>query len=708
MISNPAQLATMSEMSPNQRNQRLALGALLLLSLILNIVPVWWGLPTMYDKSWALDELSPDHRGLQASERHRGRYPPLHYDLLRTLYKPVRYLNARGVLDLSEVSLRALLQIMGRALSALMATATVLLIYLTARRLLDHPGPLVAAAIVAFSAPFVFFAKTINLEAAYIFWFALSLLFYVRALEHHRLVDYLGFAAAMTFSICTKDQAFALYVLPLLWLVVDLHRHNRVTPGWKGSILTSLFDRRLVWSGLLAITLFVLIHDLLFGFEDFLQHLAFMQGPGARAWREYEMTLAGQISMIWQAAKHTAFAMSWPAFAAAIVGLGVVVFHRSREKTLLTVALFPFSYYLFFIVVAQFHYVRFLLPVAVVASLFSARTLTAPRSVASIKTPVWIGIMVVLLVALRRPVSLDLQMLHDSRYQIESWLAENAGESRTSRFLGTRSQIYPRSGSPPLRLETAAQQPLATLRNLDADLIVVNELEPVNGKQRELLANLHTGALNYLPVFQARYVPWVGSLSYDGVQTNLNAVNPPLTVFERSADWGPADAEIQKNLNAMREGSQDIDWSELANDILTTPILDRRTGLGRDVTAFGLSPDGWTRGTRAAALVVRNDKRVAARMSLALSCGAEPADLPLEVSILTMSTALDVTFEKAGRQVVALPPMPPLSQELVLIFTDREWYSSTGRRRRLGIKIKPLRLRRAVLENVADDTTSQP
>jgi hypothetical protein len=561
---------------------------------------------------------------------------------------------------------------------------------------------------VAFSAPFVFFAKTINLEAAYIFWFALSLLFYVRALEHHRLVDYLAFAAAMTFSICTKDQAFALYVLPWLWLVVDLHRHNRATPGWQGSIFTALFDRRLVWSGLLAITFFILIHDLWFGFEEFLEHLAFMRGPGARAWREYEMTLSGQMAMIWQAAKHTAFAMSWPAFAAAVVGLGVVVVHRGREKSLLSVALFPFSYYLFFIVVAQFHYVRFLLPVAVVASLFSARALIAPRSVASLKTPATIGIMVVLLVALRRPVSLDLQMLHDSRYQVENWLVEKAGESRTSRFVGARSQIHPRSGPPPLRLETAAQQPLASLRNLDADLIVVNELEPVNGKQREFLARLHTGELNYLPVFQPRYVPWVGLLSYDGVQTNLNAVNPPLTVFERSADWGPTDAEIQQSLHALREGSRDIDWSELANDILTTPLLDRRTGLGRDVIAFGLSPDGWTRGTRTAALVVRNDKRVAARMSLALSCGAAPDDLPIEVSILTMNAALDVTFEKAGRQVVALPPIPPLSQELILIFTDREWYSSTGRRRRLGIKIKPLRLRRAMLEEPADDTASQP
>ena len=684
--------------------ERSALGALLIISLALNIVPVWWGLPTSDDKSWALDELSPDHLGLQSTERHRGRYPPLHYDLLRTIYKPVRYLNARGILKLSETTLRSVLQTIGRVLSCLMATGTVFLIYLTARRLIDRPGPLIAAAIVAFSAPFVFYAKTINLEAPYLFWFALSLYFFVRTLAHHRLTDYLGFAATMTLSICTKDQAFALYVLPLCWLVVDLIHHRRDDPSVKGSVLKSIFDRRLVWSGLLSVTLFVLIHELLFGFDDFLHHLAFMRGPGARGWREYEMTWPGQFSMLWQAVKHTAFAMSWPAFAAAIIGIAVVSVRRHEEKSLLSLLLFPISYYLFFIVVAQFHYVRFLLPVALVLSLYSARALIVPLKVASLKVAASIVIVVVLLLASRRPLSLDLQMLHDSRDAVVTWLDQNGGNDRTTRVIGSRSQIHQLSGPAQTRLETAAQRPLLTLRTLDADFVVLNELEPVNGKQRSFVAALHSGDLNYLPVFQPRYKPWVGELSYRGLKTNLNTVNPPLTVFERSAEWGPTDEEIQQDVVSLLADPADSEWAQLASAIVTTPVLDRRTRLGPHLTAFGLTPDGWTRGTQAAALVIFNDKEFAVRGTLALSCGAGPAELPLKAFLVSKNETIEVTFEQRGRQQVTLPVFSAGSQELFVVFTDRGWSSTTVRQRRLGVKVKSLRLRRALVENRA----SQP
>ncbi len=679
--------------------ERWALGALLIISLALNIVPVWWGLPTIDDKSWALDELSPDHLGLKSSERHRGRYPPLHYDLLRTIYKPIRYLNARGVLHLSDTALRSVLQTIGRLLSSLMATGTVFLIYLTARRLIDRPGPLIAAAIVAFSAPFVFYAKTINLEAPYLFWFALALYFFVRALAHHRLADYLGFAAAMTLSICTKDQAFALYVLPVLWLPVDMVRHRRDDPTAKGSVFRSIFDRRLVWSGLLSVTLFVLIHGLLLGLDDFLHHLAIMRGPGARGWREYEMTWPGQSSMLWQAVKHTAFAMSWPAFAAAIIGLGVVFVRRREEKPLLGLLLFPISYYLFFIVVAQFHYVRFLLPVALVLSLYSARALIVPLDVASLKVAASIVVVLVLLMASRRSLSLDLQMLHDSRYAIETWLDENGDDDRTARFIGSRAQIPRISGLPQTRLEAAAQRPLPTLTTLDAEYLVINELEPVNGKQRNFVAALHSGDLNYLPVYQPRYRPWVGALSYRGIKTNLNTVNPPLTVFERSAEWGPTDEEIQQDLVSLLADPADSKWAKLATAIATTPVLDRRTRLGPHLTTFGLTPDGWTRGTQAAALVIFNSKRFDARVTLALSCGAGPEELPLKAFLVSMNETVEVTFEEPGRLQVTLSAIPPGSQEMFVIFTDREWSSPTARSRRLGVKVKPLRLRRALVEN---------
>jgi len=672
----------------------LGLAALLCLSLALNIVPVWWGLPSVDDKSWAFDELSPDHYGLDSPGRHRGRYPPLHYDLLRAVYKPVRHLNDRGLLNLSETELRGLLQTVGRVLSSLMATTTVLLVFLTGRLVMDYPGPLLSSAVIAFSAPFVFFAKTINLEAPYVFWFALALYFYSRTLRTHRLADYLAFAAAMTLSICTKDQAFALFVLPLVWLIVDLHRHPPSDSEKRRTIIATLLDRRLVWSGLLALALFVLIHDLLFGFEDFLHHLEFMRGPGARGWREYETNLTGQISMLAQAIVHTAFAMSWPAFIAATLGIGVVLGNRRQESRLLALALFPISYYLFFITVAQFHYVRFFLPVALVLALFSGRFSIALLKLERTRAVARIAIALMLLVAARRAISLDLEMLNDSRYRVERWLADNSVAGYDVSFLGSRSQIHPRNGATPVPLEIVAQRPLDTLRSLDSEFVVVNELEPVNGKQNDLVAELRSGDLNYLPVFEPRYRPWIGSLSYAGVRTNLNSVNPPLTVFQRSAPWGPTDRDIQQRLVALDESSPQDEWNRLTEAILRTPVLGERSQFGTHLTAFGLAPDGWTRGQRPAALIVFNDKQTEAELLIGVSCGADPSNLPLTASFLTFQDRTDLTFENSGRHRLTLPSVPPGQHKLFVVSTDREWLSHGSPPRRLGAQVKPIRLRR--------------
>lgn len=685
----------MSEPSARRWTSHLPLAALLFVSLSLNLVPVWWGLPTDGDKSWAFDELSPDHHGFRSAGRHRGRYPPLHYDLLRGLYKPVRAATAHGLLPLSEVSLRGVLQTIGRTLSSLMATATVLLIYLAAARLMDRPGPLLAAAVVALSAPFVYFAKTINLEAPYLFWFSLALYFFVRLLESHRLRDYLLFAAAMTLSICTKDQAFALYVLPLLWLIVDLHRHRGSGGGSRRGVMATMFDRRLVWSGLLSLTLFILIHDLLFGFDDFLHHLAFMRGPGARAWREYPMSWSGQISMLVQAIEHTAFIMGWPAFTAAVLGATIATANRRAENRLLGLALFPISYYCFFILVAQFHYVRFLLPVALVLALFSGRFFIAVLGLDRARAIGCVAVALTLLGAARRSVSLDLQMAHDSRYAVEAWLTENQIDPTAIGVLGSRSQIRRRGAMPEIPLERVAQRPVATLRGLDVEFLVVNELEPVNRKQADLVAELRAGRLNYLPVLEPRYRPWLGALSYEGVKTNLNSINPPLTVFRRLAPWGPSDEEIGRRLQVLGEQSPAGAWRALARDIAETPVLEQRLEPSPNVIAFGLSSDGWTRGARRAGLLVENDRQVESELVVMIACGAESRDLPVTVTVLGESHRSQLVFEQAGRQRLTLPSVAAGERDLFILFADRAWKATTGRSRRLGIQVKPLRLRRS-------------
>lgn len=145
---------------------RTALGLLLAVSFLLYAIPVWWGLPAGGGgKTWAYDEVVVGKPNATAMQRHHGRYPPFHYQLLRGLAWPVRALDDSGALDLEPGELDALLQLIGRMLSVLMATATVYLVYRCARRLFDPATSWFAAAVTALITPLVYYAKTINLEA---------------------------------------------------------------------------------------------------------------------------------------------------------------------------------------------------------------------------------------------------------------------------------------------------------------------------------------------------------------------------------------------------------------------------------------------------------------------------------------------------------------------------------------------------------------
>jgi 4-amino-4-deoxy-L-arabinose transferase and related glycosyltransferases of PMT family len=71
---------------------------------------------------------------------------------------------------------------------------------------------LLAAAAFALVTPFLYYAKTANPEVPYVFWFTVSMVFYIRLNRTLALRDFLGFALAGTLSVCTKDQAYGLYL----------------------------------------------------------------------------------------------------------------------------------------------------------------------------------------------------------------------------------------------------------------------------------------------------------------------------------------------------------------------------------------------------------------------------------------------------------------------------------------------------------------
>ncbi len=229
---------------------RLALGLLLLLSFGLNAWAIDWGLPS--PSGWAPDELLPS-AVLEGMSRHfsggwHDKYPPFHYYLLSVLYAPgLKAEHLPTGMPLPPEAYHRLFLI-GRGLSLLMAAGTLLLVYRCGREAGDRRAGLLAAAITALMAPFVYYAKLANLEVPYLFWWVLSLLFLLKVLDRHRRRDYLLLAATAVLAVTTKDQAYGLYALtvPLVAgndlgghaaLLASTLRHLAFTLGLPGFVI---------------------------------------------------------------------------------------------------------------------------------------------------------------------------------------------------------------------------------------------------------------------------------------------------------------------------------------------------------------------------------------------------------------------------------------------------------------------------------------
>src|SRR5262249_24148187 len=147
-----------------------------------------------------------------------------------------------------------------RLVSVAAGAGTVIVTGLCGIRAFGRRAGLFAATIVALMPPFVYYAKTANVDVPYLFWYSLSLLFYLRLLEPLRVFDAAWFAAAATCAICTKDQAYALYLLAPIVIVYEAWRANRAAgatwPFWR-----ALVDRCVIAAGVTVAVLFAALYN---------------------------------------------------------------------------------------------------------------------------------------------------------------------------------------------------------------------------------------------------------------------------------------------------------------------------------------------------------------------------------------------------------------------------------------------------------------
>jgi hypothetical protein len=656
-----------------------ALLGILLLGLVLNAVGISWGLPTPFSMTWAYDELSPNDRPFEARTHHGGRYPPLHYWVLEAAYWPVELLDKVGAIDLSKERMRDVLRLVGRSVTILMSLASLWLLYRLAILVLGRKEPaLLAAGLMALSPTYVYYSKLMNVDVPYCFWFLVAAIFSLRILEHHRTRDYIGFGFAALFAITTKDQAFALFVLPSLAFPFILAHHEKGRADLRG-VGRFLFDRRLLLPAGLCIVGFIVIHNFAFDWNGFLHHIWMMLGPETQRFSEHPPTVMGHLAMAWQAVGHIRFVLGTGAALASVVGIWMLA--RERRYRAIWLLLFPVSYYLFFITPIRYHYDRFFIPVGAVLAIFAGHVLWQLVSAeGSLLVARRLVVAVALAIGLMRVVVLDAAMVRDTRYEVERWSAEQEATGATVvSFLADRQRV-PRV-SRFMHWRPLRQYGVMGLVGAGSpDFLIFNPMESLWEGTYHVVPLLVDGSFGYELTYT--YGPtWdFRRLIPPEVNTNLETISPEISVTRRAVELF---FDAGKTTDELWSGRRS-DWPEVGRRFLEALVCEGCRELGRGVLGFSLYSDRWSKATSPVLLAGRNITANAVTPRLTVFPGNRRATI--RARVVGPGVDLLVDLPTGVPTEIELPETQPGEVSIVAVAAEQAWSPGNGERE-LGVRV---------------------
>ncbi len=539
--------------TPENRGN-LVLFLILALSGFLYVWGIGWGLPSL--EGWAPDELIPSEvlKGIKAgfSNGWFDKYPPFHYYILTLFYSPFLLLQSLNILNFEKLEDYTLLFYASRSASVIMAVGTVFLVYACGREIYDQKRALFAAAIAAFICPTLYYAKLANLEVPYIFWFVLSLFFYLRILKKHKLSDYVGFAIAAVISICTKDQAYAFYVLTPLFIIY--HHHLVQKPIDKNAQLIDSFrDKKVRLALIVGLVLFALLHNWLFNITGFAAHVKLIVAGGARSRPQFEMSLPGQLQMLFHSlAVQTRFAFGWPMYLVGMVGLASALLKNQANRLLLYLLIPAVSYYIFYVALMVSNDQRFLLPLFVMVSWFGGKLigdlLESDRKFHLAKILLVISLFTYTILY---SSSLNLLMVDDSRYFVEKWMSKNIDKQALVLGVGN-SKYLPRT--PDYNFVNFRRPSVDEFVQIKPTYVITTSAQDIRryketSKEYEFFLKLAGGELGYKMILNYRSYPPGNLLNYEEllyrennrryIYSNFDKINPEIKIYKKvSASTG--------------------------------------------------------------------------------------------------------------------------------------------------------------------------
>jgi PA14 domain/Dolichyl-phosphate-mannose-protein mannosyltransferase len=505
-------------------------------SMVLNLPGIWWGLPG----NWVPIEASPESVLNAWSQRFAhgwfDAYPPFHYYLLTIAVSPILLLQSLDITTDAATGY-ALMTLVWRLVSIAAALGILIATCLCGTHAFGRRAGLFAAASFAVVTPFVFYSKTANFDVPYLFWFAISLVFYLRLLDGLRLQDYVLFAASATCAVCTKDQAYALYLLAPPVIVHRMWWVNRQR-GLSHPLWRAVFDRRIAAAAVTAAMLFAVGHNLFFNLGGFLSHVRLISGPMSRPYRQFEPTRAGRLGLLRLTVQLIEVSWGWPLFLVAVTGVVVAVATPRLRRVAAWLAVPVVSYYLGFINVILYNYDRFVLPICFVLALFGGLALDLFLTPGG-RGRNWriVAVTGMFAYTLFYAGMVDVLMIEDSRYAVEKWAKLHIGpDDRVG--VTELSELLPRLddfssvdiGSID---ELERERPLYFVLNADYARAVPSDLP-----WGRLIAGLQNGTLGYRLVARFRRGspwPWL-----PGAHPSLAGSRQEIIVFSVLRDIDPA------------------------------------------------------------------------------------------------------------------------------------------------------------------------
>lgn len=529
--------------------QAIALLGIILLSFAINVIGINWGLPNSNYNSWAADEIVP-RRVLEALEKGFAngwhyKYPPVQFYLLALFYSPVLLLHQLNLVNVYDLSTYTLLFYLGRFLTVLMAGGLLAIVYLCGREIFDQKSALFTTLITSLSINYIYYSKVINLEIPYLFWFMLSILFYLKILKSHQLKDYLLFALMAAFTVATKDQGYAFYLLTPFFIV---WQHYRICQQQQPNItfFQSLLDKKITRSIGVGLGSFLLLHNVIFNLQGFFNHVDLIIGGNARIHPMYEANIFGQLKMLRHSLTHLRFSMGWPFYALCLIGFCRYL-PKIQQNVLLYWLTIPFvSYYLFYIALLRDNDVRYLMPLGIMLAFFGGKCLAdwlnPLQGQFRLKA---IAVTVLTIYTLGYGFTVNALMVQDSRYAAEAWMKENI-PSDTKIFGAGDRKFLPRLE--PWDEEIVKYPTPESLSAIQPDYIVFSSGHDISRfaedtPEYKFFAGVMDGTMGYDLIWQYESTPTLYLWNREEVEyrkinqryiySNFDKINPRIKIFQR-------------------------------------------------------------------------------------------------------------------------------------------------------------------------------